>query len=35
MIARYVAKWGIAKMCLCETKCQGGGIAPFGGGGVC
>ena len=24
MIARYVAKWGIAQMCLCETKCQGG-----------
>ena len=21
-IARYVAKWGIAQMCLCETKCQ-------------
>ena len=29
MIARYVAKWGIAQMCLCETKYQGGGIAPF------
>ena len=29
IIARYVAKWGIAQMCLCETKCQGGGIAPF------
>ena len=28
-IARYVAKWGIAEMCLCETKYQGGGIAPF------
>ena len=27
-IARYVAKCGIAQMCLCETKCQGG-IAPF------
>ena len=29
IIARYVAKWGIAQMCLCETKYQGGGIAPF------
>ena len=28
IIARYVAKWGIAQMCLCETKYQGG-IAPF------
>ena len=28
-IARYAAKWGIALMCLCETKYQGGGIAPF------
>ena len=27
----YVAKWDIAQMCLCETKCQGWGIAPFGG----
>ena len=27
--ARYVAKWGIAQMCLCETKYQGGGIAPY------
>ena len=27
--ARYVATWGIAQMCLCETKCQGGGITPF------
>ena len=27
---RYVANWGIrALMCPCETKCQGGGIAPF------
>ena len=26
IIARYVAKWGIAQMCLCETS---GGIAPF------
>ena len=29
IIARYVAKRGIAQMCLSETKCQGGGIAPF------
>ena len=29
IIARYVAKWGIARMCLCETKYQGGGIATF------
>ena len=29
IIARYVAEWGIAQMCLCETKYQGGGIAPF------
>ena len=29
IIARYVAKWGIAQMCLCETKYQGWGIAPF------
>ena len=28
IIARYVAKSGIAQMCLCTTKCQGG-IAPF------
>ena len=28
IIARYVAKRGIAQMWLCETKCQGGGIAP-------
>ena len=24
IIARYVAKWGIAQMCLCEIKYQGG-----------
>ena len=24
VIAGYVAKWGIAQMCLCETKYQGG-----------
>ena len=29
IIARYVAKWGIAQMCLRDTKYQGGGIAPF------
>ena len=29
IMARYVAKWGIAQMYLCETKYQGGGIAPF------
>ena len=28
-ISRYVAKWCIALMRLCETKYQGGGIAPF------
>ena len=28
IIARYIAKWGIAQMRLCETKYQGGGIAP-------
>ena len=31
MIARYVAKWGVAQMCLCETKCQGGVSHHFGG----
>ena len=32
IIARYVAKWGIAQMCLCETiSTNGGGIAPLGG----
>ena len=29
IIARYVAKWGIAQMCLCKSMYQGGGIAPF------
>ena len=29
IIARYVAKWGIAQMCLCKTKYPEGGIAPF------
>ena len=27
----YVAKWGIARMCLCKIKYQEGGVAPFGG----
>ena len=27
-IARYVAKWGIALICLCKRRHQGGGIAP-------
>ena len=31
IIARYVAKWVIAQMCLCETKCQGGVSHHFGG----
>ena len=30
IIARYVVKWGIAQMCLCETKCQGGVSHHFG-----
>ena len=29
IITRYVAKWGIAQMCLRETKYEGGCIAPF------
>ena len=29
IIARYVAKWGIARMCLCKTKYQGGVSHPF------
>ena len=29
LIAQYVAKCGIEQMCLCDTKCQGGGIAPY------
>ena len=29
IIARYIATWGIAQMCLCEANYQGG-IAPFG-----
>ena len=28
---RYIAKWGIAQMCLCETKYQGGISHYFGG----
>ena len=31
IIAEYVAKWGIAQMCLCETKYQGGVSHHFGG----
>ena len=31
IIARYVAKWGIAEMCLCESKYQGGVSHHFGG----
>ena len=31
IIARYVAKWGIAQMCLCGTKYQGGVSHHFGG----
>ena len=31
IFARYVTKRGIAQMCLCETKYQGGVIAPSGG----
>ena len=30
IITRYVAKWGIAQMCLCETKCSGGVSHHFG-----
>ena len=31
IIARYVAKWGIAQMCLCKIKYQGKGSHHFGG----
>ena len=31
IVVRYVAKWGIAHICLCETKCQGGISHHFGG----
>ena len=31
IIARYVAKWGIAQMCLCKIKYQGGVSHHFGG----
>ena len=30
IIARYVAKWGIARMCLCKIKYQGGVSHHFG-----
>ena len=30
IIARYVAKWGIAQICLCETEYQGGVSHHFG-----
>ena len=30
LIARYVAKWGIAQMCLCELSTKAG-VSPFGG----
>ena len=29
IIAQCVVKWGIAQICLCETKYKGGGIGPF------
>ena len=29
IIARYVATWGIAQMCMCETKYQGGASHHF------
>ena len=31
IIPRYVAKRGIAQMCLCETQCQEGVLHHFGG----
>ena len=31
IVVRYVAKWGIAKMCLCEAKYQGRVSHHFGG----
>ena len=31
IIARYVKKWGVGQMCLCETKRQGGVSHNFGG----
>ena len=31
IIVRYVANWGIAQVCLCETKCSGGVSHHFGG----
>ena len=30
-VAQCVAQWGIAKMCLCETKYQGGVLHHFAG----
>ena len=30
IMARYIAKWGIAQMCLCETKYQEGLSHLFG-----
>ena len=30
IIARYVAKWGIARMCLCKIKYKGGVSHLFG-----
>ena len=32
IVARYVAKWGIAQMCLCEAKYKGGGVSHHFGG---
>ena len=32
IIAQYVAKWGIAQMCLCETKYIWGGVSHHFGG---
>ena len=32
IIARYVARWGIAQMCLRKTKYQGGGVSHHFGG---
>ena len=31
LVAQYVAKWGIAQMCLCETKYERGVSHHFGG----
>ena len=32
IIARYVAKWGIAQVCLCKTKVPRGGVSHHFGG---